>query len=320
MSTSSPALALDPEVAIVLGPLLRAMAAATPPPVHDWRSRRASVDRMFLSLAPAVADPTVTTSSWSAPAPDGHAIPMRLYRAEGAQPGSLVVYVHGGGMFLCSLETHDPICRRLVAESGVPVLSVDFRFAPEHPFPASVEDCYAALCWAVANAAELGIDPARVAVMGDSAGGGMAAGVALMARDRGGPALAAQVLVYPMLDDRTTTAPATLAPLLTWSVADNVTGWGCLLGTAAGGPDVSPYAAPARATTLEGLPRTFLDVGQLDLFCAEDLAYAARLDAAGVPVEFHLYPGCPHAFEVFAPAAEVSRRAIESRARFLRSL
>jgi len=313
-------LGLDREVASVMGPLLEAMASVTPPPVGDWQTRRANVDRTFAMTAPAEPLPDVVATELSAPAPDGYSIPMRLYRKDGEQPGSLVVYLHGGGMFLCSIDTHDPICRQLASASGVPVLSIDFRFAPEHPYPASVEDCYVALSWAVAHAVELGVDPARVAIMGDSAGGGMAAGVALMARDRGGPALAAQVLVYPMLDDRTTSAPPTIEPMLSWAVGDNITGWGCLLGDAAGGPDVPAYAAPARATDLSGLPRTFVDVGQLDLFCAEDLAYAARLDAAGVPVEFHLYPGCPHAFEVFAPAASVSQRAIANRVRFLQSL
>jgi acetyl esterase/lipase len=313
-------LTLDPEVAAVLAPLAEAMAAATPPPVGDWETRRANVDRTFALFAPPDPPADVTVTELTAPAPDGHEIPMRLYRKDGAQPGSLVVYVHGGGMFLCSIDTHDPICRRMTAASGVPFLSVDFRFAPEHPYPSSVEDCYAALSWAAKHADELGVDPSRIAIMGDSAGGGMSAGVALMARDRGGPALAAQVLVYPMLDDRTTSADPAIAPFLMWSVDDNVTGWGCLLGDAAGGPDTPAYAAPARAADVSGLPRTYLDVGQLDLFCAEDLAYVQRLNAAGVEVECHLYPGCPHAFEAFAPAASVSQRAIANRVRFLQSL
>jgi acetyl esterase/lipase len=211
-------------------------------------------------------------------------------------------------------------CVAHTAASGVPLLSVDFRFAPEHPYPTSVEDCYAALQWAHKNATELGVDPARIAVMGDSAGGGMAAGVALMARDRGGPALAAQILVYPMLDDRTTTPDPEIEPYAMWTTDDNITGWGCLLGDTAGGDDTPPYAAPARAQDLAGLPRTYIDVGQLDIFRAEDIAYAERLAVAGVDVEFHLHPGVPHAFEVFAPESAVARRAQADRARVLRSI
>ena len=169
--------------------------------------------------------------------------------------------------------------------------------APEHPDPTPVTDCYAALRWLADNAATLDISPDRITVMGDSAGGGLAAGVTLMARDRGGPAIAQQILIYPMLDDRTTTPDPALVPSLTWTYDDNVTGWGALLG---GGPQhVSPYAAPARAQDLTNLPPTFIDVGDLDIFRDEDIAYAQRLIEAGVPTELHLYPGCPHAFEVW---------------------
>jgi acetyl esterase/lipase len=157
-------------------------------------------------------------------------------------------------------------------------------------------------------------------VMGDSAGGGLAAGVGLMARDRGGPAVAQQLLIYPMLDDRPSTPDPELAQFLTWTYDDNLTGWGALLGEMAGGDDVSPYAAPARATHLAGLPETYIEVGDLDIFRDEDVAYAQRLSGAGVPTEFHLHPGCPHIFETVAPGADVSIRAMRDRIRRLRSL
>ena len=156
--------------------------------------------------------------------------------------------------------------------------------------------------------------------MGDSAGGGLAAGVCLMARDRGGPAVAQQVLIYPMLDDRPAAPDPQVQPFLTWTYDDNITGWGALLGENAGGDDVSPYAAPARADDLTGLPDTYIDVGDLDVFRNEDIAFARRLADAGVPTELHVYPGCPHAFEALAREAAVSKRAISDRVRRLRGL
>ncbi|MCD2186237.1 alpha/beta hydrolase [Actinomycetospora soli] len=312
---------MDPEVAAAMAPIAAAAANQTPPPVGDWQTRRAAVDELLGAYTGAWEPPEdVTVTELEAPAADGTPIGMRLYRRAGDQPGSLAVYVHGGGMFLCSIDTHDPVCRAYTHLSGVPLLSVDFRFAPEHPYPTSVEDVYAALVWAAQHADELGVDPARIAIMGDSAGGGMAAGVALMARDRGAPALAAQILVYPMLDDRTTTPDPEIEPYAMWSTDDNITGWGCLLGAAAGGPDVPAYAAPSRATDLGGLPPAFIDVGQLDIFRNEDVDYAARLARAGVGVELQLHPGVPHAFEVFAPRAAVSQRAMAARVRALRSV
>jgi acetyl esterase/lipase len=200
------------------------------------------------------------------------------------------------------------------------MLVVDYRIAPEHPDPTPVQDCYAALRWLAGNAATLGVGAARIAVMGDSAGGGLAAGVSLLARDRGGPAIAQQLLIYPMLDDRAHPPDSRLLPFLTWTYDDNITGWAALLGERAGTDGVSPYAAPAHATDLTGLPDTYIDVGDLDIFRDEDIAYAQRLADAGVATELHLHPGCPHAFETLARKADVSQRAIADRIRRLRTL
>ena len=314
-------LQMNAEVAAALAPLVEAAAATTPPPPGDWQTRRSNGDALVLGLTGAwPSPPDVTVSEYQATAEDGATIPMRLYRKEGSAPGSLVVYVHGGGMFVNSIDTHDPICRKYTAASGVPLLSVDFRFAPEHPYPTSVEDCYAALRWAAEHAQELGAEDHRIAIMGDSAGGGMSAGVALMARDRGGPALRAQILTQPMLDDRTTTPDPQIEQFATWTTDDNITGWGCLLGDAAGGADVQNYAAPARAEDLSGLPPTYIDVAQLDIFRDEDLDYALRLCRAGVGVELHMYLNVPHSFELFAPESAIAKQVQQDRARFLRSL
>lgn len=316
---------MDPELEVLLQPLMAAAAAVPTPPIGDVVTRRERAIPLF-ELFGEMRGPVdgVGVTRHSVTAADGADLDLAWYFPAAELSGSAVLYLHGGGMIYSLAETapaYDAVVRTYVAATGVPMLLVDYRVAPEHPDPTPVEDCYAALCWLAENAAALGVDPARLAVAGDSAGGGLAAGVTLLARDRGGPALAAQLLIYPMLDDRTTAPDPQLPPeMLTWTYEDNITGWGALLGDRAGGDDVSIYAAPARAQDLAGLPPTYIDVGDLDIFRAENIAYAARLSAAGVPTELHLYPGCPHAFEGLAPTAEVSVRVIRERIRRLRLL
>jgi acetyl esterase/lipase len=319
------ALRIDPQVRERMARLSHALGKSEELPVGDVETRRISGHRMF-DYVGATTTPAegVETEKFSVPAKDGTALKATWYRrSTGQPPGSAVLYLHGGGMIL-SLDhigrIYEIATRRYVAATGVPMLVVDYRVAPEHPHPTPVEDCYAALEWLAGQATTLGLDPARLAVMGDSAGGGLAAGVCLMARDRGGPAVAQQLLIYPMLDDRPSAPDSALLRFLTWTYDDNLTGWGALLGDAAGGDDVSPYAAPARAADLAGLPDTYIDVGDLDLFRDEDITYARRLSDAGVPTELHLHPGCPHAFEALADGTDVAERAINDRIRRLESL
>ncbi len=318
-------LGIDQQVLAQMAPLFAALGDAEAPPVGDVEARRVSGHRMFdLVASGRTPTPGVDTARHTMTAADGASLDLTWYfPSGGAQTGSAALYLHGGGMIF-GLEhlgdLYDQAVRDYVAASGVPMLVPDYRVAPEHPHPTPVEDCYGALVWLAEHASDLGVDPTRVAVMGDSAGGGLAAGVALMARDRGGPAIAQQLLIYPMLDDRPTTPDPQLQPFLTWTYDDNVTGWGALLGGAVGGDSVSPYAAPARADDLTGLPDTYIDVGDLDIFRNEDIAYAGRLADAGVPTELHVYPGCPHAFEALADEAAVSHRAISDRIRRLRAL
>ena len=318
------ALGIDAQVLAGLAPLLEALGEAEQPAIGDVENRRVNGHRMFDYVASTwepvagvqVGKHTLTTA-------DGATLDLDWYHTPAGQPGSAVLYLHGGGMIF-GLEhlghLYDLAVRDYVATSGVPMLVVDYRIAPENPHPTPVEDCYAALRWLADNAASLGVDPARIGVMGDSAGGGLAAGVSLLARDRGGPPIAQQLLIYPMLDDRTHTPDPQMQPFLTWTYDDNVTGWAALLGDSAGTDAVSPYAAPARATDLTGLPDTYIDIGDLDIFRDEDISYARRLSDAGVPTELHLHPGCPHAFEALARAADVSQRAISDRVRRLRTL
>lgn len=320
---------MDPQIAAALAPLMEMTAGVEPPPAGDWKARRDTAEGLFGFLSstlpaafPGMAD--VGTSEYTVTAPDGATIGLRWYTpagwsADGSGPG--IYYVHGGGMILGTVDLYDGIIRSSVVDAGVPMLAVDYRLAPENAGDGTglVEDCYAGLVWFAEHAAELGVDPARIAIAGDSAGGGLAAGTTLMARDRGGPALARQILIYPMLDDRNTVPDPALVPFLTWTYDDNVTGWGALLGDAAGTDAVSAYAAPARATDLSGLPPTYVDVGELDIFRDEDIEYARRIAATGTSVELHVHPGVPHAFEGFAPTADVSRRTRADRTRWMTS-
>jgi acetyl esterase/lipase len=325
ITVAAMALRLDAQVRAEMAALLRAVGEIESPPVGDVETRRLSGHRMFDYVAahwrPAAG---VEVQRHTLTAADGATLELHWYhRGAAEQPGSAALYLHGGGMIF-GLEhlgsLYDVAVREYVALSGVPMLVVDYRIAPEHPHPTPVEDCYAALVWLAEHARTLGVDPSRLAVMGDSAGGGLAAGVCLLARDRVGPAIAQQVLLYPMLDDRTTTPDPELTPFLTWTYDDNVTGWAALLGDSAGSDAVSPYAAPARTDDLAGLPEAYIDVGDLDIFRDEDITYARRLFDAGVPTELHLHPGCPHSFEVLARGADVSQRVITDRVRRLRML
>jgi acetyl esterase/lipase len=284
----------------------------------DWKALRAKQDAAAPFFAEALPEHTqVSRTDYSATSHDGVPVALRWYVPEGHDPtqaGPAVVFLHGGGMIMGSVADSDRFIAAYAAESGVPVLAVDYRLAPEHPHPHPVEDCYTGLAWLAAHAAELGVDPGRIALMGESAGGGLAAGTALLARNRG-PAVARQILVYPMLDDRNTVPDPALAPFTLWSCDDNYTGWHALLGEKLGTGDVPAAAAPARALDLAGLPATYLEVGGLDIFRDEDIEYARRLAAAGVPVELHVHPGCPHGFDLIAPGADVTRRARADRLR-----
>jgi acetyl esterase/lipase len=316
--------ALDPEILQIVTAL--AASGERPPrqpvPRGDWKTLRAnSATGAGLLAARLPEHPGVSRTSYSATSYDGAPVALRWYAPAGhdpSRPGPAAVFMHGGGMIAGSVEQVDHIIAGYAAGTGVPLLAVDYRLAPEHPHPSPVEDCFAGLAWLAAHASELGVDPARIAVLGESAGGGLAAGTALLARDRG-LAVAKQILIYPMLDDRTTTPDPVLAPFAFWSWDDNYTGWHALLGEQAGTADVPASAAPARATDLAGLPATYLEVGELDIFRDETIGYARRLAAAGISVELHVHPGCPHGFELAAPGSGVARRARADRLRALAS-
>jgi acetyl esterase/lipase len=231
-------------------------------------------------------------------------------RTQRTVPTPAVLHLHGGGYIGSSAALMFPTLKQLSTTLDCLVVSVDYRLAPETPFPGSLEDNYAALAWLHANAKELGVDPGRIAVMGESAGGGHAAALAIAARDRGEHALAFQVLVYPMLDDRTgsVSQPASGAVgAFIWTAPFNVLGWSCLLGMPAGSATPPHGAVPARVDNLAGLPPAWIGVGSLDLFHDEDVAYAARLKAAGVPTALDVAPGAYHGFDILVKDSPVSK-------------
>lgn len=302
---------LDPQAKAILD----AMNAAPP---LDTKTLEPAVMRAFFESMKLPSEPLAVAAvvDRRLPGPAGE-IPVRIYTPEGRAPFPVLAFFHGGGFVIGSLDSHDGVCRELCLESGCLVVSVDYRLAPEHPFPAAPEDCYAATCWLAEHAAQLGGDATRIAVGGDSAGGNLAAVVALMARERGGPNLRHQLLVYPVTDHSFETP----------SYRDNAEGymltrdmmrwfWGHYLGDAAEGLD--PLASPLRAKSLEGLPPATVITAEFDPLRDEGEAFAERLMAAGVRTQLTRYDGVFHGFFSMANVIDRGRRAVEQAARALR--
>jgi acetyl esterase/lipase len=293
---------VDPELLAVLDVF---------PPLNLTREElpliRSGFADMFAQMAAAApAFPDIEVSERTIPGPAGAPdVPVLVYIPKNApRPLPALLWIHGGGYVIGSAAQDDLNVKAIVAAVGCAAVSVDYRLAPETPHPGPVEDCYAALKWLHANAGGLGVNPDRIAIGGASAGGGLAAGLGLLTRDRGEVPLAFQLLIYPMLDDRTVTTdnPHPYVGEFIWTPESNRFGWTALLNQEPGSPGVSPYAAAARAESLAGLPPTFISVGALDLFLEENLEYARRLMREGVPTELHVYPGAYHAFNLAAEA------------------
>ncbi|MDQ0268599.1 alpha/beta hydrolase [Cytobacillus purgationiresistens] len=262
---------------------------------------------------PIEPSPHVSTSVQMITGGDSQPMKVKIYEPAGRGRISLpaLLFIHGGGYVVGDPDGNDGICEIFSEEAKCVVVSVDYRLAPENPYPAPLEDCYAALTWMAQSADDLNIDVSRLAVAGQSAGGGLTAALSLLARDRSGPEIIFQMPLYPMIDDRNTTPSSyeITDERAIWNRGNNLAAWRMYLGEHANG-DISPYAAPARAKNYSGLPPTYTCVGQLDPFRDETLDYVTRLMQAGVPVEFHLYPGAYHAFEILNPTSEIGVQAV----------
>ena len=278
----------------------------------DLSSAALAVRRQFndrrAEIPPVDFPPALKTLDRVAPGmPGAPDVMVRLYVPDALKsPAPALYWVHGGGMIMGSVQMYDAYCAELALHLNALVASVDYRVAPEHPYPAAIHDCYAGLTWLAGAADELGVDRARIAVGGASAGGGLAAGLALFARDQADLDIAFQFLVYPMLDDRNVTPSSqTITDPRVWNRNANLAGWHAYLAGRAGADDVSPYAAPVRAHHLAGLPPAYINVGTADLFLDEDIAYAHALTRAGVLVELHVYPGVFHGAPNMAPETAI---------------
>ena len=298
---------LDPELRPALDAYLRVGLCFDADSLRSVRD----VTRALFEAAPALRPASVAVDDVTIPGPEGDPeVALRIYRPDSSTPVPALYWMHGGGMVIGSMDMDDALLVNVVERLGLAVVTVEYRLAPEHPDPAPVEDCYAGLVWAAAHAAEYGIDPDRIAVGGPSAGGGLAAGTALLARDRQGPHVAFQLLFEPMLDDRAVTPSSTAYEgSIVWDRNANRHGWTALLGDRIGTDAVSQYAAPGRAKDLEGLPPAFVDVGEIETFRDECIDFAQRLMTAGVSTELHVYRGAFHGFDLMAPDSTAGRLA-----------
>ncbi|MBM4761231.1 alpha/beta hydrolase [Bacillus sp. B15-48] len=311
---------LDPELApavepmqAIFGEIDKASLTLEDIPVM----RKALASALAGMATNGVQNPNIICEERRIPGPEGDPdVRVKIYRPTD-QSGTLPCFyhIHGGGLILGGIDEEQLKMELFAEKLNTVVISVDYRLAPEHPFPAPVEDCYAGLKWAAEHASELRIDPDRIVVGGESAGGGLAAATILLARDRNGPKVSFQYLIYPMLDDRNITPSSQqfTGNWPGWSKELNELGWLAYLGDQVGSDNVSPYAAPARANDLSNLPPTYIEVGALENFRDEDIDYAKGLMQADVSVEFHVYPGAFHGFEVANPMAKVSQKALNLR-------
>ncbi|MFE5768628.1 alpha/beta hydrolase [Streptomyces sp. NPDC056485] len=323
--TGMPVPPFDPELAVALDALDEESRAPITPENLAARQERDAASRPRPTAGDLRAGGRFEVAELRVPGPlDAPDVTLVSARPSGlaGRPLPLLYYMHGGGMVMGNAWSVLP---RILREWALPlelaVLSVEYRLAPRARYPEPLEDCYAGLLWAAGHAAELGIDPDRIVIGGKSAGGGLAAALALLTRDRGGPVPVGQLLLCPMLDDRGTTFSShQMTGLGVWDLSSNTTAWKALLGDRHGAADLPPYAAPARATDLSGLPPAFIEVGSAEIYRDEDVAYANALWQAGGEAELHVWPGAYHGFDGLAPEAALTRAARETRTRWLHRL
>ena len=311
---------LDPDVVDGLKGVAAKVAGIERPALDGTEGVRAMVALTMGSDQPPPIE--VSRKDVSVTSFDGAEIPARWYWKDDVSDSAAVLYLHGGGRVAGSIDVYDRIVSDYVLRAGVPMLSIGYRLAPEFGFPLPQEDCYSGLCWLAEHAEELGVDPGRIAVMGDSAGGGFAASAALLARDRYGPRISRQILIYPSLDDRQLSPEVHLlkTPQTAQGYERSKAGWDAHLQGRAGAHDIPTVAAPGRLKDATGLPPAYIEAGEVDVVRADGVEYAKTLWRSGVSVELHVHPGCPHGYDVFAPDASVTARALADRTRVLNAL
>jgi acetyl esterase/lipase len=314
---------LDAELQVAYDAYLAQEPDSAPMSLAMLPGIRAEVDAEVAGLGDLSRGGLFTVSQPLVPGLDGGPeVPLLVCTPVGAPASRPVLYyMHGGGFFCNDHRTGLGQLLDMAERFGATLVSVGYRLAPEHPYPAQIDDAYAGLRWAAGHAQELGVDPERIVALGISAGGGLTAALALTARDKGGPRLLGQLLMCPMLDDRNNSASAVqMDGVDFWNLSYNGFGWSALLGDAQGGADVPQYAAPARAADLAGLAPAFLDVGSAECLRDEVVAYAGRIWQAGGRAELHVWPGGTHAFDRDVPEARVSKAAVEARDNWLERL
>ncbi|MEU7576679.1 alpha/beta hydrolase [Streptomyces sp. NPDC041068] len=317
--------AFDPELAVALEAVRKEARESITPENLAARQRRDATSRPRPTADDLRADGRFEVTEVHVPGPRGAPdVTLVSARPSGltGQPLPLLYYMHGGAMIMGNAWSVLP---RILSEWVLPlelaVISVEYRLAPRAQYPEPLEDCYAGLVWAAAHAAELDVDADRIVIGGKSAGGGLAAALGLLARDRGGPGALGQLLLSPMLDDRNDTfSDRQMTGRGVWDLTSNETAWKALLGDRYGAADLPPYASPSRATDLSGLPPTYVDVGSAEMFRDEGVAYANAIWRAGGEAELHVWPGAYHGFDGMAPRAALTQDARNARTRWLRRL
>jgi acetyl esterase/lipase len=312
-TTATPRPPFDPELDALLSLVGDQLPTLTADTIAEFREAALPVEALVITDDKLEAA-GVTRRDLTIPGYEGADIEVSVFaRADHTGAGPGIYHVHGGGMITGDRFLGPAAMLPWIADHDAVLVTVEYRLAPEFPDPYPVEDSYAGLVWTAEHADELGVDPARLIIAGASAGGGLAVGTALLARDRKGPALAGQLLICPMLDDRDESASTQQYDTGTWTREFNRVGWDALLGDRRGTDEVSIYAAPARATDLAGLPPAYIDCGSAEVFRDEDVAYATALWQAGVQAELHVWAGGFHGFDMLAPHTAVAQASIAAR-------
>ncbi|TJZ53697.1 alpha/beta hydrolase [Sphingobacterium olei] len=310
---------VNDEIASVLAVLVANAPKVEPLRKGDWKTLRietSGLDGLFSAFPDRE---NINVEKFETETKDGASIDLYWVSKKGVKSNAAVIYTHGGGRVAGSALVYLPFIKQYVDQTDVSFLVVDYRLAPEVQGEMQAEDIFSAIQWLLSHADELDVDGSRIGIMGDSGGGGIAASAAILCRERN-VAIAKQILIYPMLDNRNITPDEKLVPFVTWDYNSNYTGWKASLGETMENDNLSPIAVPAYLTDFKDLPGTYIEVGFLDIFRNESIAYANELCKAGVELEFHIHPGVPHAYDLFAPNSAISKQAFQDRVRVLKSI